>query len=65
MSKSGLINSASDNANNETEESETSDGEYLSDLSKAATVHVRTLCFERVRERKLPRKRIIRFSRRH
>ena len=62
MSKSRLVNSASEDENNGTKESETSDDEYLSD--KAAAVHVRTLYFKRVRERKLPKKRIIRFRRR-
>ena len=47
MSKSELVSSASRDGNNGTEESETSD-----DF---------TLYFKRVRERKLPRKRIIRF----
>ena len=33
-------------------------------LQRAVTVHLQTLCFKRVRERKLLRKRFIRFRRR-
>ena len=66
MSKSEPINSALEDENNGTEESETLDDEYLSDLSdKAAILHVQTLCFKRVCERKLLGKIIISFRRRH
>ena len=63
MSKSELINNASEDKNNGTEESETSDDEYLSDFTKLQRYTYEKS--QRVRERKLPRNRIIRFRRRH
>ena len=62
MSKSELIKSASEDENNETEEIETSDDEYLPDFTKLQPC----ICekSQKIRERKLPRKRNIRFRRR-
>ena len=53
---------ASEDENNETEEIETSDDEYLPDFTKLQPC----ICekSQKVRERKLPRKRNIKFRRR-
>ena len=59
-SKSELINSE----NNGTEESETSDDEYLSNFTKLQP-YIYEPCFKRVCEIKLSRVKIIRFRRRH
>ena len=64
MSKPELINSALEDENNGTEEIETSEDEHLSDFTKLQVYMLGTLCFKRVLERKLPRKRIIRFIKR-
>ena len=48
MSKPELINSASEDQNNGTEESETSDDEYLLDFTKLQPyTYLRTLCFKK------------------
>ena len=65
MSKSGLINSASEDENHGSEESETSLDEYLSDFTKLQLyIYKPCVSKESVTENKLPRKRIIRFRRR-
>ena len=64
MSKSELINSASEDENNGIEESETSHDEYFSNFTKLQP-YMYVPCVSRVCERKLPRKRMIRFRRRH
>ena len=64
ISKSELINSASEDENNGTEESENSDDEYLSNFTKLQPYMYKP-CFKRVCEIKLSREKIIRFRRRH
>ena len=63
MSKSELKNCASEDKNNGTEESETSNDEYLSDFTKLQLYRYEP-CLSKVRERKLPKKRINKFRRR-
>ena len=64
MSKSELKERASGDENNGIEESELSDDEYLSDFTKLQPYKCKS-CVSKVSERKLPRRRIIRFRSRH
>ena len=62
--KSQLLNSASEDENKGTEESKSSDDEYLS-ISTKLQPYIYKTCFKRVYEIKWSREKIIRFRRRH
>ena len=64
MSKSELKNNALEDENNGTEESKVLDDEYLPDFTKLQPYKYESYVSQ-VSERKLPRKRIIKFRRRH
>ena len=64
MPKSQLINSASEDENNGTNENETTD-EYLSDFTKLQLQIYEPCVSKEFVTKILPRKRIVRFRRRH